>query len=178
MAKKVLTWLEFLAIENRLRALLKMLQAILPETKVTIYSLSDNTLWEHWVEKDSDGVVADGLFEDNDLLFSSEIRLKGIIFEENYVRLEIFSNGEIGCRAFLGFEDEQLTTSSVKLLNEVCERENMVPLDDHRDLFFTVREVFHVLREVKYNPSHKFHGEFNEDFTEAVKKYLIGKKEH
>ena len=170
---KSITWLEFLAIENRIRAVLMTCKDLVPESKLTFYSLSDNTLAKYWVKTDPEGFLDDNLFVNIDILFSSKICMKDK-FHGLYVELEILSNGQITCTAYLEIPENRRTTFSAKLLSETKEVRITILLEEHRELFRTVILVFRILREIVYESSPRYLSDLDNAKIVAIKKYIIG----
>lgn len=176
MAKKSITWLEFLALENRLHSTFRMCKERVPNSKITTYSLSDNTLWKHWIKDDPDGIYRNDLFIEHDLLSRSTIKISSGLGEGCYVEIDIYSDGKIGCSAHLVLPDKLNDSDSTRLLSKTNETEVMVPFGEHKELFQTVFTSFRIMEESLNRPTQKFFNTLETDDRESIKKYLIGKK--
>ncbi|MBP7804921.1 MAG: hypothetical protein KA052_01700 [Candidatus Pacebacteria bacterium] len=181
--EELITWLHFLAIENKVRAILGIGKKYVENSTVNFYSLSDNTMTDYWQIEDPDGL----LDINYNLLFSAKIHFGcnstgtfDHVLKDSYIRIELFPNGVLECRTFISVNYANLDSDPeeeivIKLLEKgSSEKTCKIPIGELQKFLEALRDVFCILNEFVYRVN-KFHGNLDAKRISAIKKYVIGK---
>ncbi len=185
MEKQPLSWLEFLAYENRINALLLMIKDHIAGTRITTYSLSNNTMAEYWAKNDPEAIYED-IYCSKEILFTtkitfaSESSMAGHILKDSYFELGLFLTGEMNFTAFIAldehyFKAEEITNQYMEMITtDQGDVEVSILKEERKELFKVIIDVFEILRAT-LSKNYKFYP--NEEKMYHIKKYFTKKEQ-